>query len=306
MGEEMTRRYLTAAACRELTERLSQRDWTVLKYVSDLRFVSGAQLARLCFTDDPSDTANARAARRALLRLTRLDVLARLPRPVGGVRAGSAGFVYLLAPGGQRLATARGWQPERRRRRSFTPGRLFVAHALQVAELHTQLTEADRSRRIELLELASEPSCWRAFDGLANQRAVLKPDSYARVGSGPYEDSYFLEVDRGTEGSRAIERQLDLYVAYRATGLEQADRGVFPKVLWLTPTAGRAEVIRASVERLPRHAQELFAVAELTALLDVLGPDDPQDVSTVQNTSQLAKRAVNLTTEADDLRERTI
>ena len=170
--------------------------------MSDLRFVSGAQLTRLHFSDGQDPAVNARAARRALLRLTHLDVLARLPRSVGGVRAGSAGFVYYLGLGGQQLATEHGWQPERRRRRSLVPGTLFVRHALQVSELHTLLVEADRSRRVELLELRAEPSCWRSFDGLGTQQPMLKPDSYARLGVGAFEDSYFFEVDRGTEGSR--------------------------------------------------------------------------------------------------------
>jgi hypothetical protein len=163
----MSRRYLTLGALRELESKLTERDLAVLKRVSDLRFVSGSQLARLHFADSPDPAVNARAARRALLRLVKLTALARLPRSVGGVRSGSAGFVYHLGIGGQRLATEHGWQPERRRRRSQTPGTLFVRHALQVSELHTQLVEADRSRSIELLELSAEPSCWRSYGDLA-------------------------------------------------------------------------------------------------------------------------------------------
>lgn len=143
----MSRRYLTAERYRELAAQLSERDLAVLRHLSELRFVSGSQLARLCFTDGPDRAANARAARRALLRLVRLGTLGRLERPVGGIRAGSAGFVYYLGLAGQRIAVARGWQPKRRVRRSLTPGTLFVRHALQVAELHTRLVEADRSRR---------------------------------------------------------------------------------------------------------------------------------------------------------------
>jgi hypothetical protein len=222
----MSARYLTASAWAKLTPQLVERDLTVLRYVSELRFASGHQLTRLCFANSPDESANARAARRALLRLTRLGALERLPRPVGGVRAGSAGFVYRLGIGGQRVAISRGWQPERRVRRSRIPGTLFVRHALAVAELHTRLIEGDREGRYELLELSGEPSCWRQLDGLAAQRPWLKPDSYVRLGVGAYEDSYFLEVDRGTEGSRAIERQLAAYAAYHQSGPEQTERGL--------------------------------------------------------------------------------
>jgi hypothetical protein len=266
----MRRRYLTAERYRELEAQLSERDLAVLRHLSELRFVSGSQLARLCFTDDPDRLTNARAARRALLRLVRLGTLGRLERPVGGIRAGSAGFIYYLGVAGQRIAVARGWQPKRRVRRSLTPGTLFVRHALQVAELHTRLTEADRSRRLELLELAAEPSCWRSFDGRGGQRSTLKPDSYVRLGLGAYEDSYFLEVDQGTEGSRALERQLQLYVAYHRSGREQAERQVFPRVLWLVSNEQRKIVLVDSLGRLPAESWGLFQVARFDGAIDAL------------------------------------
>jgi hypothetical protein len=263
-------RYLTAAVTRELQTKLTDRDWKVLQRVAALRFVSGDQLTRLCFADDGTEAARARAARRALLRLTRLDVLARLPRSVGGVRAGSAGFVYHLGLAGQALATRRGWQPERRRRRSLTPGTLFLRHTLLIAELHTRLVEADRSRRVELLELTAEPTCWRRLRGNGRQRLSLKPDSYVRLGVGAFEDSYFLEVDRGTEGSRALDGQLRQYVTYYQSGVEQAERGVFPRVLWLTTTPERVAVIAAGVNRLPVAAGGLFQVARFDEALAVM------------------------------------
>lgn len=274
----MKRRYVTAGVYREQVSRLTDHDLSVLACVSDLRFVSGPQLARLCFADTADD--GARAARRALLRLVRLGALERLPRGVGGVGAGSAGFVYHLGGVGQRLAVERGWQPERRRRRSLVPGTLFVRHALMVSELHSLLVERDRSRSFELLELTAEPSCWRKYDGLGGQRQTLKPDSYARLGIGKYEYSYFIEVDMGTEGSRALERQLRLYVAYHRTGQEQAEHDVFPQVLWLTPNERRAAVIADSVQRLPTADRELFQVARFDRASDAMTPDETETSAT--------------------------
>jgi hypothetical protein len=266
----MTARYITAAAVKKLHGQLTERDYDVIKRVSGLRFLTGSQLTRLHFSDSSDAAANARAARRALLRLVRLDVLERLPRVVGGARAGSAGFVYRLAPAGQRLAIEHDWQPEARRRRSRVPGTRFVDHALWVAELHTLLTEADRSRAIELLELDGEPACYRKYGGTHGQRRMLKPDSYVRLGVGAYEDSYFIEVDMGTEGSQALERQLKLYMDYEASGQERAERGVFPKTLWLAPDTKRASVIEDCIVRLPGPARELFQVAPFADLLDVV------------------------------------
>jgi hypothetical protein len=267
----MPARYLTTAALRALEAKLTERDLTALKYVSSLRFVTGFQLTRLCFADTGDLAIDGRAARRALLRLTRLRVLERLPRSVGGVRSGSSGFVYRLGLGGQRLAANRGWQPEWRRRRSLTPGSLFLLHTLQVAELHTRLIESERSRRFELLELSAEPSCWRTYDGLGTQREVLKPDSFVRLGLGPYEDSYFIEVDRGTEGSQTIARQLEVYVGYHLSEQEQRRYGVSPRVLWLSETDERASVIAECVQRLPSDERELFQVARFEDALTIMG-----------------------------------
>jgi Replication-relaxation len=266
----MSGRYLTRAALRELEAKLTVRDLAILQQVADLRFVSGSQLTRLHFGDSDDPAANARAARRALLRLVRLGALERLPRPVGGVRSGSAGFVYYLGLGGQALAASHGWQPERRGRRSLTPGTLFVRHALQVSELHTQLVEADRSRSVELLALNAEPACWRSWGGSGNLRQILKPDSYVQLGVGDYEDSYFIEVDQATEGSRAIERQLQLYAGYYQSGAEQKRRGVFPISLWLAPTLERASVIADCVQRLPTSEHELFRVARFDDALNLM------------------------------------
>jgi hypothetical protein len=253
----MTVRYVTAAVLRELQVQLTDRDEAVLRRVAGLRFVTGSQLARMHFADTDA-AASARAARRALLRLVQLDCLRRLPRQVGGARSGSAGFIYHLGLAGQRLGTQRGWQPARRRR-SHVPGTSFVDHALQVAELHTLLVEASHSRRIELLELDAEPACWRNYG-----EDTLKPDSYARLGIGDFEDSYFIEIDMATEGRRALEGKLRQYVTYEATSQEQAERGVFPKTVWLTLSAKRAADIEGCIERLPHSARELFLVTPFT------------------------------------------
>lgn len=266
----MNRQYVTAAKGRELASQLTKRDLAVLHSVVELRFMSGDQLTRWHFMDgDPVGAP--RAARRALLRLVRLDVLERLPRVVGGARSGSAGFVYRLGLVGQRVAMELGWLPDRRRRRSRVPGTLFLDHALAVAELHTQLVEGDRAGRFELIELRAEPSCWRSYQGIGAQRLTLKPDSYLRLGLGDFEDSYFIELDNGTEGSRAITRQLKAYTAYHATGVEQASRGVFPKTLWLAPSVRRAEALRRCLAPLAREDRELFAVALQADALDVVG-----------------------------------
>jgi hypothetical protein len=264
------RRNVTASVLDTLRTEITGRDDQLLQTVSDLRFLSGDQLTRLFFSESGDPAANARAARRALLRLTRLGCLDRLPRRVGGARSGSGGFVYHLGLAGQRLAMERGWQPMRRRRRSLVPGTMFLAHSLQIAELHTLLIEADRSRRLELLELVAEPACWRSYAGGRGQATMLKPDTFGRFGAGDFEDSFWFEVDMGTEGSAAIGRQLRRYLDYQASGHFQAERGVFPRVLWLAPNSERAAVIGECIGRLPSQGREPFAAVPFAEVISTL------------------------------------
>lgn len=131
--------------------------------------------------------------------------------------------------------------------------------------MHARLIEAERLGHWELLDLASEPACWRRFAAV-----TVKPDSYVRLARGDFEYSYFVELDRGTEGSRTIERQMERYLDYFQTGKEQAARGVFPKVLWLAPDADRAAVISDLVDRLAGPEHELFAVAVFGGVTDAV------------------------------------
>jgi hypothetical protein len=85
----------------------------------------------------------------------------------------------------------------------------------------------------------------------------------------------FVEIDRATEGSAAIARKLEVYRAYWASGAEQAQRGVFPKVVWLGTTERRARQLREQFGRQPAGAPAPFtatvfedALAELTGAAD--------------------------------------
>ena len=93
-----------------------------------------------------SQLAGARICRRVLARLTDERLLARLQRRVGGVRAGSASFVYALGPIGRRLLDER--------HRYTEPSQLFLDHTLAVADAHIAIVQADRDGRLEDQELS--------------------------------------------------------------------------------------------------------------------------------------------------------
>lgn len=241
-----------------LADDLSDRDQQIIKLVGRFGVVSGRQVERLYFTGGSDASSNARLTRRTLARLADRRALVRLERRIGGVRAGSAGTVYRLGAVGDRLL--RLWRGEGGRGRTARePGRLFVRHGLGVTETYVRLCEAERSDALEVLAFDPEPASWRAFAG-AGGRQVLKPDAFARLGLGEYEDRYFIELDCGTEGSGALAAKCRAYLAYYRSGVEQADHGVFPRITWIATTEQRVSLIADVCGRLPAAAWPLFAV----------------------------------------------
>jgi hypothetical protein len=255
-----------------LATDLGEGERTAVEIVATLRLVSHAQLAALLGSThlQASAASTARAIRRTLARLTALGVLARLERRVGGMRAGSAGYVYYLGPVGQRLMAY--WEGRGLVRGRFRPepGGRYVRHRLAVSELYVQLALADRDGELDLLAFEAEPDCWRhSIDGLGGS-VLLKPDAFVRVGIGAYEDRYFVEVDLGTESRSVIAAKVRAYLDYFHSGTEQAQHGVFPRVVLLTNTEARRTALVDVVSGLPAEHWALFTVATLDRALEVL------------------------------------
>jgi hypothetical protein len=223
--------------------------------------MTGAQLQRLHVADG-SEVTQARRARALLQRLADLKLVVRLGRRVGGVRAGSSGFVYGLSGHGQAVICVNG-PCGKRRRRVWEVSPPFTDHLLSVAELHVALVEAERRGELELLAFEAEPSCWRRFPGVGGQTVILKPDAYVLLGVGELEHSAFIEVDMGSESAPTIARKCQTYIAYWQTGIEQASREVFPRVRWLSSSERARQRIAGVLHRLPEDQRLLFDVALL-------------------------------------------
>jgi hypothetical protein len=246
----MTRTYVTSHRLAALRPTLSGRDWSVLVTMRRLRLASSGQLERLHFTD-----VSSRRARQSLADMVRRRLLARLPRPVGGVRAGSAGFVYQLDAAGSRLL-----EPERMFRRADDPGGRLVDHSLAVTELYTRLELAHRGGELVLTSFAAEPACWRRYSGPGGGRVVLKPDAFVVTRQERFEDRWFVEVDRATEAVSVVARKCELYRRYWQTGIEQARFEIFPRVLWTVPDGRRYDALIDVFGRLPAEVWPLFTV----------------------------------------------
>lgn len=255
----------------EVGASLDARERELVREVARLRLMTHTQLAALLGVGgEASPVSAARANRRVLARLTQLRVLARLGRRIGGVRRGSAGYLYYLGPVGQRLVAY--WDGHGLVRGRFRPepADRYVRHRLAVSELYVEARLAQREGNLDLLAFDVEPDCWRKYlDGCGRQQ-ILKPDAYARVGVGAYEDRYFVEVDLGSESRTVVARKLRAYLDYWGSGQEQQAHGVFPRVLWLTTTQTRECALDDLCRQLPHEGQQLFSVAQLPRATEVL------------------------------------
>jgi hypothetical protein len=248
---------VSRAGLQHLWRSLSERDLAILASVGACRLLTAQQIQRWHFPADARHHTRAgaeRVARRVLARLVQYRLLARLQRRIGGVRAGSAGYVYALGPVGHRLMDDGG-----PRQRTREPSPQFVDHTLAVAEVVVSLAEADRAAAMELLEWQPEPQCWRRFQTTAGVE-TLKPDLRLTLADDEQEYHWFVEVDRGTAHLPTLLGKCARYAAYYQTGQEQAAEGVFPRVAWLT-TAERAEQLPAAIANDTRLPQAVFVVA---------------------------------------------
>lgn len=254
---------LSSRGLTRLHEHLSDRDQDVIHSVASHRFLTGKQLARLHFQHHQSPATGERVCREALSRLTRHDVLRRLERRVGGVRAGSASYVYSLGSVGRRLVG------ETIARRVSEPSANFLDHTLAIAETHLALRDAATAGDFELMRIEIEPACWRSYIATSGARERVRPDLYVISARGDLEYCWFLEIDLATEHKPTLIRKCRQYEAYWRSGLEQQRTGTFPLVVWVAPDAKRACEIETALAAARSLNRELFRVVPKSRLVEL-------------------------------------
>lgn len=239
-----------------LLDRLSDRDWRILRDFSRARLLTGQQLERLAFAD-LTGRSRAVVRWRVLKRLVAWRVLAPLPRRVGGAARGSGSTVYVLDSAGQRLVRMQDdVQTHVQPRRPGVPGERFVRHVQAVSELYVQLVEATRAGTLVLDDFRAEPLAWIP-DGLGGW---LKPDAFVSVSAGDVSDDYFVEIDLATEHIPTLRRKIDSYLDFYVRG-QLGPNGVMPKVLFVVPDDRRQAALQLMLDRLPEPANTLVQVA---------------------------------------------
>jgi hypothetical protein len=241
---------------------LSDRDHQILDGLHRFGFLAAHQVQRLWFDHPAASPLGAtRRTQRVLRRLNDQRLIERLPRRQGGVRGGSSGFIYRLAPRGHRCLglTSRGsYRP---------PSERFVDHCLAVSEIATELHEAQRTGRIESLQVVTEPDSWRRFQTPGGV-VTLKPDLAVDCTVDGWDLRWFIEADRATEHLPTVIAKAKVYERYWRSGSE--DHPVFPRVLWSTPTERRADQITDALHRTRSLTPDLFMAAPAAETVRVI------------------------------------
>lgn len=266
---------MTVLRVQALELRLTDRDIRILEDLEQYRLLTTRHIQRLHLPAKPlgehvTVSAATRGTTRILLRLEGLGVTARLDRRIGGLKHGSASTIWHLGGAGERYLRAR--RGDTTRRRYHQPNMPFIAHTLAVADVAVTLREHAGTGRFDLLQLDSEPTCWRHVAGPGGEWVTLKPDLFVVTADATTETHSFIEVDLGTEHLPAVLRKCRLYQRHFQTGVEQQARGLFPAVVWLVPTLKRADAIRAAITA-DRHLDaSLYWIVPTEQALEQLAP----------------------------------
>ena len=244
----------------QLNHLLGERDWLIISSVQGFRFLTTRQIARQHFNHAPGPGPIPRNANQALARLRELGLLTNLERRIGGVRAGSGGYVWQLTELGDRAARAHLGQDRHSRMRPYEPSTSFLDHTLAIAEVVITLQQISRQGHVDLSHLQLEPECWRHYLGPNGETRTLKPDLAVISISPGFEDHWFIEVDRATEPPNRVVKKCLQYQEYRATGHEQTRVGLFPAVVWTVPNERRRDQLIRRVRDESALDPRLFTV----------------------------------------------
>lgn len=254
-----------------VADSLSTRDWEILRFLSTQTFASTIQLRRVHFWAHTNEPAATRACLRVLHRLLEHRLVGRLERRIGGVRHGSAGFIWHLDVAGERL-TRPADTPRRYIREVSTT---FLDHTLAITETVATLHELTRTDALRLNRLEVEAAAWRSFLSPHDTTTILKPDLYVTLSSPEYDDHWYIEVDRGTESvAPVLLYKCRTYAVYKATGRAQAEHGVFPRVLWVVPTQRRVDRLTATIHGDGTLPDRLFTVITPERFVETLRDPD--------------------------------
>ena len=255
-----------------LMARLSQRAMTVLRFLAQQRFATTSHLARLLRPHHTSPASALRQTSRLTKHLATLHLIRALTRRIGGMRAGSGATIWHLTEPGHRLITRHDTGTGTpTRRRWHEPSMNFLTHTLAITETRITIEETARHGPITIRHIEPEPTCWRSHLGPYGQPEWVKPDLSLITETNGYQDHWWCEIDLATENPARITTKARAYHRHYQAGTEQATRGIFPRVLWITPHPTRKQQLHrilTSDTTLPTGMHSAISLEEIGEILE--------------------------------------
>ena len=242
---------------------MTNQHFEILQFLADASLATSSQLARLFFAESPTHRSQIRRSNLATKQLKEAGLIYHQPRKIGGWTRGSSSYIWSL--------TYKGWKKLKeinssislrfRNRVDFSQN--HVEHTLAITEIFVELKELERLGKIKLEEFHYEPKSWRYYSDIGDSSLVLKPDAFAKITVGEYEDFYFFELDRSSESLTRIVNTCKKYIHYYNTGIEQRVNDIFPFVLWIVPDERRKENISNAIHLRLNNFWQIFQVVTL-------------------------------------------
>jgi hypothetical protein len=249
----------------------TDNDTQILYFLSQARFATTNQLARLFFASSMRADTAIRRTNFALQSLKKAGLVSHLKRRIGGARRGSASYVWQITFQGLKLLKSQDDSITLRYKNQYEPTQHHVEHTLAITEVFIETLEAVRdSEKLSLEIFSFEPNSWRSYQKLSGIGRTLKPDAYLELVNHDYEDHYFLEIDRSTESLARVVNTCKKYIEYYRSGIEQRQKEVFPFVLWIVPDDKRKLAISKAIQKELYNFWELFTVITLEEYPDYI------------------------------------
>ncbi|MBQ9321350.1 MAG: replication-relaxation family protein [Eubacterium sp.] len=245
----------------EFIDRLGERDFEILISLRHAKYLMTGQIQRLHIPDASTPAAAMRAAAKNMNKLKGYGLVRTFNRRIGGIRAGSASYVWHLTEAGYRLLDLkeRAYTTDRSRRH-LEPSFIHMKHTIAIAECYVQLVEISRkAKNLVLNTVEWEPDCWRPYRDNGHD-LQMKPDLFVVTYNGGYEDRWFIEMDLNTEALPVVIDKCARYHQYFRTGIEQRQNEVFPITVWIVPDENRKQKIIDGLAERFINAPKLFVV----------------------------------------------
>ena len=145
----------------------TDNDTQILYFLSQARYATTNQLARLFFASSVRAETAIRRANFALQSLKKAGLVSHLKRRVGGARRGSASYVWQITFQGLKFLKNQDETVVLRYKNQYEPTQHHVEHTLAITEVFVETLETVRdSEKLSLETFSFEPNSWRSYQKL--------------------------------------------------------------------------------------------------------------------------------------------